>query len=183
MNTLLSFKTNTKLLLAAAMLFLAFGAQAQYKTKRIGNKPRNGSSNSTFAVKKGDQVAIKMDAGKKPVQLLKLDFGANNTRSDTVKFKVNVYPFKDVTPGKNLVTQEIIGQIIPGKQRVEVNLEPYNITASGDILVAIEWLNNRGGAEMSFSIGLFNGGTYHYEIDTWKKMPVAGVDFNVLVKK
>ena len=167
-----------------AMLLFAIGTvQAQEKTKTIGNKPREGSSNASFSVTKGQQIGIKMKAGSKPVQLLKLDFGVDNRMRDSIKFKVNVYEFNEDKPGENLVKQDIIGAIPKGKNRINVDLSVYNITTKGTILVAIEWLNTQGGNEPSFSIGLFNGGTYRYEGTEWKKMPVAGVDFNVLVKK
>ena len=173
-----------KALFTALFMFAAFATlQAQDKTKTIGNKPREGSSNASFAVVRGQQLGIKMKAGSKPVQLLKLNFGVDNRMRDSIMFKVNVYEFNGKEPGENLVKQNITGVIPKGKDRINVDLSPYNITAKGTILVAIEWLNTQSGPEPSFSIGLFNGGTYRYEVSEWKKMSVAGVDFNVLVKK
>jgi len=171
-----------KITFVAIFLLFAIAVQAQ-KTKMIGNKPREGSSNSTFAVIKGNQIGVKMKAGSKVVQLLKLNFGVENRGSDTLKFKVNIYDFSNVLPGENLVKDEIKGSIPKGKNRIDVDLVPYNINAKGDILVSIEWLNNQQVKEPSFAIGLFNGGTWNYEHGAWKKTPVAGVDFNVLVEK
>lgn len=178
-KTLTPFKL---ILFSALLLFSAVTAQAQDKTKRIGNKPRSGSANSSFGVIKGNQVAIKMKAGKKPVQLLKFSFDVDNRDRDSLQFKVNVYPY-DVSVGENLVKQDIFGTIPRGKNKITVDLEPYNIQVKGTVFVAIEWLKTDQGANPSFAIGLFNGGTYTYENSTWKKMPVAGVDFNVMVKK
>ncbi len=172
-----------KYAIAAALLMITISAvQAQEKTKLIGNKPRSGSANSSFDLVKGYQIGIKMSAGHKPVQLLKLNFDVDNQSKDSLKFKVNVYDFNDVTPGENLVKQDIVSAIPTGKNRVTVNLEPYNIKAKGHILVAIEWLNNYNG-DNHFAIGLFNGGTYYFKDNHWKKIAVAGVDFNVLVRK
>jgi hypothetical protein len=161
---------------------IAFGASAQNSTKVIGNKPRSGSANSSFDMVKGNQIGIKMSAGRKPVQLLQLNFDADNVSKDSLRFKVNVYEFNDVAPVHNLVTQEILGSVLPGKNRITVNLAPFNIIAKKDILVAIEWLKTYHG-DNHIAIGLFNGGTYRYENGEWKKTPVAGVDFNVLVKR
>jgi hypothetical protein len=173
-----------RLIVTAAVMILvtAFTTQAQDKTRLIGNKSRSGSSNSSFSVVKGNQVAIKMKAGKKPVQLLKFTFDVDNRYRDSLQFKVNVYPY-DVSVGENFVKQDITGTIPRGKNKITVDLEPYNVQVKGTVLVAIEWLKTDEGANPSFAIGLFNGGTYTYENNTWKKMPVAGVDFNVLVKK
>jgi hypothetical protein len=168
--------------LVLAFMLFSCSAQAQDKTKRIGNKPRTGSSNTSFAVAKGHQVGIKMNAGRKMVQLLSLDFGVSNNKPDTLSFRVNVYDFKGEKPTENLVKNDIISGIPPGKNRVTVDLSKYGIRAKGDILVSIEFLSVKLGANPSFAIGLFNGGTYHYEGTEWKKMPVAGVDFNVTVK-
>jgi hypothetical protein len=170
-------------LLTLLLLITGSFSYAQVKTKRIGNKPSTGSSNSSFTVTKGHQVGIKMNAGRKAVQLLTLNFGVENRNPDSLIFKVNVYEFKGEQPGENLVTKPIIAAMPPGKNRLDVDLSKFNIMAKGEILVAIEFLTSQSGSSPSFSIGLFNGGTYRYEGSEWKKMPVAGVDFNVLVKK
>ncbi|MGZ3872030.1 MAG: hypothetical protein ACXVJD_03880 [Mucilaginibacter sp.] len=168
--------------MSALLLTVIFSANAQSGTKVIGNKPRTGSANSSFDLVKGNQVGIKMNAGRKPVQLLKLNFDVENLTSDSLRFKVNVYDFNNVAPVHNLVNQDILGAIPKGKNRVTVDLEPYNIITKKNILVSIEWLASYSG-DNHFAIGLFNGGTYKYENGEWKKMPVAGVDFNVLVRK
>jgi hypothetical protein len=174
-----------KLASAFILLLISIGflSSAQDKTKRIGNKPRMGSSNSSFSTTKGHQVGIKMNAGRKEVQLMTLNFGVDNRNTDSLKFKVNVYEFKGEQPGVNLATQAIIAAMPPGKNRLDVDLSKFNLKAKGEILVAIEFLTTQPGSSPSFSIGLFNGGTYRYEGSEWKKMPVAGIDFNVMVKK
>jgi uncharacterized membrane protein len=169
--------------LIVLVLFISATIHAQDKTKVIGNKPREGSSNFSFAVTKDHQVGVKMNAGRKPVQLLKLNFGVNNLNKDSLKFRVNVYEFSKDQPGENLAKERIIGVILPGKNRLNINLSSANIITKGTILVAIEFLSTYKGSEPAFSIGLFNGGTYRYEGSEWKKTPVAGVDFNVLVRE
>jgi hypothetical protein len=181
---LIQFKSQ---ILFALLILITLSAssnlQAQDHTKLIGNKARKGSSNSSFPAIKGQQVGIKMNAGRKPVQLLKLNFGVDNRNKEAIKFKVNIYEFSGDKPGEAITTKDIIASIPNGKNRVDVDLSPYKIVTKGDILASIEFLSTSKGSEPVFSIGLFNGGTYRYEIDEWKKMPIAGVDFNVLVKK
>lgn len=173
----------TRLFFAAIILLTVFTAQAQDKIKTIGNKARTGSSNASFSVIKGQQIGIKMKAGGKPVQLLKLNFGVDNRNRDSLKFKVNVYEFDGTKTSNNFVSQDIVGTIPQGKNRIDVDLAPYKIVVRGTLLVAIEWLDTHKGSDPSFSIGLLNGGTYRNETGEWKKIPVAGVDFNVEVKK
>ncbi|HVW98570.1 MAG TPA: hypothetical protein VHA56_21565 [Mucilaginibacter sp.] len=180
MNNLLQIK---RVALATAFTLLTIcAAQAQQGTKRIGNKPRSGSASSSFDMTKGNQIGIRMNAGHKPVQLLRFNFDVDNVSKDSLKFKVNIYEFDEVTPGKNLAETEIPGAIPPGKNEVSVDLSSYHIVAKGHILVAIEWLKTYH-TDNHFAIGLFNGGSYHFENGIWKKMSVAGVDFNVLVQK
>ncbi|UOE46630.1 hypothetical protein MTO98_19690 [Mucilaginibacter sp. SMC90] len=164
---------------------------AQDKTKTIGNKPRSGSSNNTFNAVKGAQVGIEMNAGKKQVQLLTLNFHTQNRSSDSIPFKVNVYQMAGKFPNEaNLVKDEIKGYIKKydsqeSHQLTTVDLSPYNVKVAGDIVVSIEFLTTRNGSNIGFACGLFNGGTFHKDGETepWKKIPVVGADFNVLVKK
>ncbi|WP_439697607.1 hypothetical protein ACFGVS_04295 [Mucilaginibacter sp. AW1-7] len=172
------------------LCLVAISSFAQDKTKMIGNKPREGSANNSFSAVKGGQVGIRMNAGRKQVQLLKLNFHAANQSGDSVPFKVNVYKMNGKLPADtNLVVAEIKGTIPKyengGHQLVTVDLSPYNVVVSGQILVSIEFLTTKNGSEISFACGLLNGGTFHKEpgIDKWKKIPVVGADFNVLVKK
>lgn len=163
---------------------------AQDKTKTIGNKPRQGSSNTSFSAVKGAQVGIQMNAGHKHVQLLTLNFHVANRASDSVAFKVNVYRMDGKFPVDSNLTAAIIKGIIPKykngeHQQVSVDLSPYNIVVSGQILVSIEFLSTKRGSDISFACGVLNGGTFHKDSDTekWKKIPIVGVDFSVLVKK
>lgn len=165
------------------MLLTAFNVKAQDKIKTIGNKARTGSSNASFSVVKGNQLGVKIKAGGKPVQLLSLNFGVENRNNDSLKFKVNVYEYDGTKTSNNFVKQDIIGYIPHGKNRVTVDMASYNVTVKGSLLVAIEWMDTHKGSEPSFSIGLFNGGTFRYQSGEWKKIPVAGVDFNLEVKK
>jgi hypothetical protein len=170
-------------LLALFILCSVSSLLAQDKTKVIGNKPRHGSSNSTVSVIKGNQIGIKIKAGRKPVELLKLNFGVENTSTESLKFKVNVYEFNGILSGENFVKQDIIGTIPAGKNRVNVDLASYHVQAKGDLLVTIEWLETVNNANPRFAIGMFNGGSYEFNDGKWKKVPVFGLDFNILVKK
>ncbi|WP_183564949.1 hypothetical protein [Mucilaginibacter sp. SP1R1] len=166
---------------------------AQDKTKNIGNKLRKGSTNNSFNIVKGAQVGIKMNAGGKTVQLLKLSFDVDNLAKDTIAFKVNVYTTGDKGPLDNLVKDEIKGTVIRNNQvtgevinqLISVDLAPYDVRVKGKILVSVEFLNTNPNASLGFSCGLLNGGTWYKRSpeQEWKKMPVVGADFNVLVKK
>lgn len=170
-------------LFSVLTIFTIGTVQAQKSTKRIGNRPRHGSSNATFSIIKGNQIGIKMNIGSKNHHLETLNFGVENFAADPVKFKVNVYEFNGETPGENLVNNDIISSFPKGKNRIDVDLSAANIIAKGKILVSIEFLGNFNGSAPAFSIGILNGGMYRYENGKWEKDSVAGVDFNVMVTK
>lgn len=180
-----------KLFALCFLCFVSVNVSAQDKTKTIGNKPRTGSSNTSFDAVKGKQVGIEMSAGKKQVQLLRLNFHTQNRSSDSIPFKVNVYQMAGKFPNEaNLVKDEIKGYIKKydnqeDHQLTTVDLSPYNVNVAGDIVVSIEFLTTKAGSNIGFACGLLNGGTFHKDSETqpWKKIPVVGVDFNVLVKK
>jgi hypothetical protein len=191
MLNLISPRNFIKLFAAFFLCLTALGVSAQDKTKTIGNKPRTGSSNTSFSAVKGRQVGIEMNAGKKQVQLLRLNFHTQNRSSDSIPFKVNVYQMAGKFPNEaNLVKDEIKGYIKKydnqeDHQLTTIDLTPYNVKVAGDIVVSIEFLTTKTGSNIGFACGLFNGGTFHKDSETepWKKIPVVGVDFNVLVKK
>lgn len=185
-----SKQSNLNILFTCLLCLLVLGGFAQDKTKTIGNKAREGSANNSYSAVKGAQVGIRMSAGRKPVQLLKLNFHADSYASDSIAFKVNVYQMDGKFPlDTNLVNAEIKGLIkkhdTEKHQLVSVDLSPYKIDVRGDILVSVEFLTTKPGSEISFACGLFNGGTFHKDANSakWKKVPIVGADFNVLVKK
>ncbi|MDN5289525.1 MAG: hypothetical protein JWR38_5799 [Mucilaginibacter sp.] len=186
---------NFKALITVLICFIALSGFAQDKTKTIGNKSRQGTTNNSFGIVQGAQVGIKMNAGHKPVELLKLTFHVDNLGKDTIPFKVNVYAMGDKLPqGDNLVKEEIKSSIarekdpsepLTSNQLISVDLSPYKIEVKGEVLISVEFLSTMPGKSLGFSCGLLNGGTYYKKNpDTeWKKIPVVGADFNVLVKK
>jgi len=171
------------LMIAVLVMTVTGNAQGQEKTKYIGNKPREGSSNSSINIIKGEQHGIMMKAGSKPVQLLNLNFGVDHPGSKKLRFKVNVYEFNGILSGENFVKEVITGEIPTGKSRVNVDLRPYNLIVKRKILVTIEWLETVNDANPHFAIGILNGGSYEFTGGKWKRIPVVGFDFNITVKK
>ncbi|MEN0055134.1 MAG: hypothetical protein AAGC65_15785 [Mucilaginibacter sp.] len=171
------------------LFFITLPVLAQDKTKTIGNKLSSNDRNNGFGIVQGGQVGIKMNAGSKPVELLKLRFHVDNQSQDTIPFKVNVYNMPDNDPQNNLVKDEVRGTIIrnnkPENQLIIIDLSPYNIKVKGNILVSVEFLKTEPGKSLGFACGLLNGGTYYKSgiNSNWAKRGIVGADFNVLVKK
>ena len=178
-----------RFILLGMLCIAAFSGMAQNKIKTIGNKLSSNDRNNSFAIIQGGQVGISMNAGSKPVELLKLSFHVDNQSQDTIPFKVNVYSMVDKYPQNNLVKEEVKGTIIrtnkPDNQLVSIDLSPFNIQVKGDILVSVEFLKTEPEKSLGFACGLLNGGTYYKSEpnSNWEKRAIVGADFNVLVKK
>jgi len=180
----------SKLLVALLLCMVSLHGFGQPKIKTIGNKLRSGSANSSFSAVKGNQVGIAMNAGRKPVQLMQLSFHTQKNFNDSILVKVNVYQMDGKQPGTiNLVSADAKGFIkccnAGTVQLNTIDISPYNIKVSGDILVAIEFLETKKDPNVNFACGLFNGGTFYKNADytAWKKIPVVGADFSVQVRR
>jgi hypothetical protein len=178
-----------RFILLGVLCIAALSSMAQNKTKTIGNKLSSNDRNNSFAIIQGGQVGISMKAGSKPVELLKLSFHVDNQSQDTIPFKVNVYSMVDKNPQNNLVKAEVKGIIIrsgkPDNQLVSIDLSPYNIRVTGEILVSVEFLKTEPKKSLGFACGLLNGGTYYKREpnSNWEKRAIVGADFNVQIKK
>lgn len=178
--------TFSKLLAALLLCVVSLNVLGQHKIKVIGNKPRTGSANSSYSVVKGSQVGVEMNAGGKLWQMMMLNFHTLKNSNDSILVKVNVYQMDGKIPGKiNLVNADARGVIkccnAGTVQLNTIDLSAYNIKVSGDILVAIEFLETKNDPPVNFACGLFNGGSFYKKADSvaWKKIPVLGADFSV----
>ncbi len=93
------------------------------------------------------------------------------TNYDSVSFRVNVYRAKTMT---SLLSQNIY-VTVAGKSRqwVEVDLLPYQIVVSEDVVVAVQWIDSRGvGSAVQMPLQLPAVATHQYRYgsqDRWKK--------------
>ena len=94
----------------------------------------------------------------------------------------------DGKPAQNLLSQNIL---IPIDARqaglISVDLKPYHIILSDDVMIALEWVKNESepkkGEGIYFSAGLLSGGTYVKPSSQgkMKKYSKLGVGFNLNV--
>ncbi|MBE7177144.1 MAG: hypothetical protein INR69_12105 [Mucilaginibacter polytrichastri] len=164
-------------------LLSSIGASAQEKV--AGNKGSR-KANMSFSVKKGEEIGVKIKAGRKEARLKKFTFRLDTDYRKQARFKVNVYDLQGAFPGKNIATDSITS-VIPRTGEPEengvvvvVDLTPYKLSVKGDFLISIEWLETLPGNGPLFSSGLLNGGTWLKNgTGEWKKLPVIGASFQV----
>lgn len=93
------------------------------------------------------------------------------TNYESVSFRINVYDAKTM---KNQLTQNIY-VTVAGKSRqwVEVDLLPYQLAVSDDVVVAVEWIDSRGaGTVVQMPLQMPAATTHWYRYgsqDRWKK--------------
>ena len=71
---------------------------------------------------------------------------------------------------------------------ISVDLRPYDIVLEEDIIIALEWVDNKGENKKDqaifFSLGMFNSGTLYKASSqaAFKKFNSMGVGFNLDVR-
>lgn len=93
------------------------------------------------------------------------------TDYDSVGFRINVYRAKTM---KNLLSQNLYANVA-GKSRrwVEIDLLPYQIAVSGDVVIAVQWIDSKGtGTTVQMPLQMPAATTHFYRYgsqDRWKK--------------
>ncbi|MCE7990419.1 MAG: hypothetical protein HEP71_00510 [Roseivirga sp.] len=118
------------------------------KRKVIGNDgERKGSDvDNDF---KGDinmAYAIKAKGRKAPYVVTKLSVLVRNPYSHPYYIRPLIMTYDEETgkPGKNLLSENIYFEVEEGRGWMDIDLEGYNVTAEGTIVIGVEWLGTSG---------------------------------------
>jgi hypothetical protein len=123
----------------------------------------------------GAEIGRKFNLPKGQVQLDSFRFFVSQNNFDTVRLRVNVYRL-DGRPVENLLTENIVVELKPQQRGwVRVDLQPYNLVVTEDVVVAVEWIYHGGkGKSLSLPIGMLAGTVHFYKYGSqgrWKKFP------------
>ncbi len=137
------------------------------KKKTLGNKTTSKFISHLFYYGQlGKETGIKINIKKKPTYIDEFNFHISYNRfSAKALFRLNMYTLKDGKPDKNILKNNIIIPV-DAKQTglVTTDLRDYDIVASEDILVSLEWIGTEGKINnteaIQISLGLLTGGTY-----------------------
>lgn len=89
----------------------------------------------------GSEVGRKFTITHNNTLLKNFQFYIARNNYDTVRFRVNVYSIKSRKPDINLLSRNIICEVINKKSGwINIDLSQYNIVANDDIVVSIEWI-------------------------------------------
>ncbi len=139
------------------------------RTKEKGNKNTNARMNVYYAISKklnqnlGAEIGRKFKI-KKPTQLKKVRFFIAQNNFDTVRFRINVYHLKKRKPGTNILSQNIIKEVVGQQQGwIEVDLTPYQIYTEKNVVVGVEWIyHSQKGKYLTLPISVPSVGSVHF---------------------
>ena len=139
------------------------------KTKTKGNKNTGARMNVYNSISKKPNQNLGAEIGRKfkiktTTQLKKNRFFVAKNNFDTVRFRINIYHLKRRKPGKNILTQNIIKEVVEKKTGwIEVDLTPYQILSDKSVIVGVEWIyHSKNGRFLTLSISVPSVGSVHF---------------------
>ena len=154
-----------------------------YKKRTFGNTAKSKFFGGKFSSEDlGSELAIRIHAGRKKIQLKSFHFNISYNTEDTAVFRFNLYTVKDGSPDVNLLSENIlipIGSRQTG--RISCDLSKHNIIITDDFFIALEYIDGSKNSGIVFSAGFVNNPTYYRKASQsrWRKYPM-GVGFSVL---
>jgi len=148
------------------------------KKKTIGNFYDYKSEYSGYWKEKqalGGEIATKIRVKRKKSKLLNLTFKVLGSASDSILVRVNIYKEENKIPGKNILKKNIFHTITSKEGAEKIDLEPYNIVVSEDIIVSLELVKVYG-KNIGFMIrGAGTGTSFirYISQDIWKSYSIG----------
>lgn len=139
----------------------------EWKRKTLGNKTESKFIGHLFHYQNmGKEMGIRMNVGRKPLLVDNFSFHVSYNRFNAnTLFRLNMYNLKGGKPDRNILKENIILTVAPEETgRIGVDLRPYDIVLTEDVLVTLEWVDVVGEVEdtdaLAVSVGVLTGGTY-----------------------
>lgn len=163
----------------------------KWKFKTIGNKTKSKFLGSGFAYDMlGSEMGIRINIRKKPTFVNAFNFNISfNRLGAKAIFRLNMYKIKGGKPTENILRESILIPVESEQTGIfTINLKKYDIVLTDDVIVMLEWVEAEEGIKtgqgLSFSLGMFTGGTYHRKSSQGKikKFRGFGMGYNLDVK-
>ncbi len=153
---------------------------------RLGSNDNSSDLMGYWKDKKalGGELATKIKIRKDNTQLLDFKFNVLENASDSIKVRVNIYEYKRGKPHKKISSQNIFHTISKKSGLEVIDLKPYNIFVSDDVVISLELLEVFG-SDISLAISARkdykgNSFTRYISKDKWNKMKFISLNFSVL---
>lgn len=155
------------------------------KEKVLGNRTTSKFFTARFASNTlGNELGIIIKVKKSPTQIKKFNVSIANNDYENLKFRLNFYSLKNGLPDKNILNKNIIVTSNIKSGILSIDLNDYDIVMTDDFLVSLEWIENLGEKDLSFSAGLFGSSLIVRKTSqgNWGKAKGISIGFNVLAK-
>lgn len=155
-----------------------------YKQKTFGYTTRFKSMQAGF-----DKNDLGYECGillkiKKSALLETLNLNVVSCSFDTIFYRVNLYKVVNETTYENILTSPIYIKIPKDKikDKITIDLLPYNLKVNGDCLITLEYIKELGNGYLWFC-ARFPGKTYIRKTSqgNWETVPI-GISFSVDAK-
>ncbi len=113
---------------------------------KLGNHSEDMDHNVGFGSRQlGTEIGARITI-ERETYVKSAHFALNHAKGDSIRFRVNLYTFKEGKLGKNLLPKNVI---IAAKQekglQLDVDLSAFNIVVDSDVLLALEWIKDDDG--------------------------------------
>ncbi len=152
------------------------------KYETIGSKSINDKTIGYWKEEKalGGEIATRMRIRKERTKLLNFGFYIKENLADSLLIRVNVYDYRNKYPRKNVLAKNIYHTVTKQRGAEQVDLSPYNIIVSEDIVISIELVEIYG-KRIGFALaGSLDPGTSYVRYvsqDRWNKYDEIGLSF------
>ncbi len=156
---------------------------------RLGSNDENSNLMGYWKDKKalGGELATKIRIRKDNTQLLDFKLNILENASDSIKVRVNIYDYKNGEPSEKNRAQNIFHTISKKSGLEVIDLKPYNIFVSDDVVISLELLEVFG-EDLNLAISARkdykgNSFTRYISKDRWSKMEYISLNFSVLTSE
>jgi hypothetical protein len=139
----------------------------KWKRKSLGNKTESNFIGHLFHYDQmGKEMGIRMNVGRQPLLVDNFSFHVYHNRfSGKVSFRLNIYRLEGGEPTENLLKENIIIPVASEQTgRIHMDLRPFNIVLTEDVIVTLEWIDADAEVKpteaLAVSVGVLTGGTY-----------------------
>lgn len=162
-----------------------------FKKKTLGNKTKSKFMSTGFSYDQlGAEIGVKINIRKNPTFIDAFNFNISYNRLSAKSiFRLNFYSVRKNKPFENILSKNILVPIAPKQAGlITVDLKPYDIVLTEDVIVTLEWVDNQGenkkGEAIFFSLGFLTNGMIHKKSSQakFKKSSNMGVGFNIDVR-
>ncbi|MDH7444956.1 carboxypeptidase-like regulatory domain-containing protein [Aquimarina sp. 2201CG14-23] len=125
-------------------------SKTRWKIKTLGSQTTS-SLGYGFSADVGSELGRKIKIQKKNTHLLKFGAHVVTNTYESIKLRLNIYALRDGGLGEKINTENIYVDFKDTSGFLEIDLEPYNIVVSENIIITLQWVDYTGSGDFKVS--------------------------------